>query len=79
MLTFAKILLVVISIVLIGAILLQSGRSAGLSGAIMGGAEQMMGGKTRGIDAVLVKLTTVCAVLFFGVSLWVAWLVAHTM
>ncbi|CAJ1001217.1 MULTISPECIES: preprotein translocase subunit SecG [Bacillales] len=61
----AKILLVIASIGLILVVLLQSGKSAGLSGAIGGGAEQLMGKqKARGIDALLGKLTVVFAVLF---------------
>jgi preprotein translocase subunit SecG len=77
-LTLAKILLVVIAIVLIATVLLQSGRSAGLSGAIMGGAEHMMGRKARGLDALLIRLTTIFGILFFLVTMWVAWLVAHS-
>ncbi|OUQ87475.1 preprotein translocase subunit SecG [Brevibacillus brevis] len=61
----AKILLVIASIGLIIVVLLQSGKSAGLSGAIGGGAEQLMGKqKARGIDALLAKLTVVFAVGF---------------
>ncbi|MFS0558368.1 preprotein translocase subunit SecG [Brevibacillus sp. 179-C9.3 HS] len=61
----AKILLVIASIGLIIVVLLQSGKSAGLSGAIGGGAEQLMGKqKARGIDALLGKLTVVFAVGF---------------
>jgi preprotein translocase subunit SecG len=61
----AKILLIIASIGLIIVVLLQSGKSAGLSGAIGGGAEQLMGKqKARGIDALLGKLTVVFAVLF---------------
>lgn len=61
----AKILLVISAIGLIAVVLLQSGKSAGLSGAIGGGAEMMMGKqKARGIDAVLGKLTVVFAVVF---------------
>ncbi|TKI58682.1 preprotein translocase subunit SecG [Brevibacillus antibioticus] len=61
----AKILLVIASIGLIIVVLLQSGKSAGLSGAIGGGAEQLMGKqKARGIDAFLGKLTVVFAVSF---------------
>ena len=42
--------------------LLQSGRSAGLSGSISGGAEQLLGKqKARGIDAVLMKATVFIA------------------
>jgi len=61
----AKILLVIACIGLIAVVLLQSGKSAGLSGAIGGGAEQLMGKqKARGIDAVLGRLTVIFAVIF---------------
>ncbi|CAM5780708.1 MULTISPECIES: preprotein translocase subunit SecG [Brevibacillus] len=61
----AKILLIIASIGLIIVVLLQSGKSAGLSGAIGGGAEQLMGKqKARGIDALLGKLTVIFAVAF---------------
>ncbi|MED4585762.1 preprotein translocase subunit SecG [Brevibacillus choshinensis] len=61
----AKILLVIASIGLIIVVLLQSGKSAGLSGAIGGGAEQLVGKqKARGMDALLGRLTVVFAVAF---------------
>ncbi len=60
-------LLVIVSIGLIAVVLLQSGKSAGLSGAISGGAEQLFGKqKARGIDLVLHRITVVLSVLFFG-------------
>lgn len=72
--TFAFILLIIVSIALIAVVLLQSGRSAGLSGAISGGAEQLIGkSKARGIDAVLGKATVVLAVLFFVLTVTVAY------
>ncbi|QBP40503.1 MULTISPECIES: preprotein translocase subunit SecG [Paenisporosarcina] len=59
-------LLVINSLALIVVVLLQSGKSAGLSGAISGGAEQLFGKqKARGIDLVLHRITIVLAVLFF--------------
>ncbi len=59
-------LLIIDVVVLIGLVLLQSGKSAGLSGAISGGAEQLFGKqKARGIDAVLHKATIVTSILFF--------------
>lgn len=71
---FLKIVLVVVSILLIAVVLLQSGKSAGLSGAISGGAEQIMGkAKARGIDALLNKLTVILAVLFMVLSIVVAY------
>ena len=67
---FMKIVLVVASLILIASILLQSGNSAGLSGAIGGGAEQLFGKKrARGYDALLGKITTGGAVLFILLSL----------
>lgn len=69
----ASVLLVIVSILLIAVVLLQSGKSAGLSGAISGGAEQMVGKqKARGLDAVLLKATIVLGVLFFLLALAVA-------
>lgn len=77
LLTIAKVLLVIFSIGLILVVLLQSGKSAGLSGAITGGAEQLVGRKARGFDAVLAKITAGLAIGFIGLTLWVAWLVAN--
>lgn len=66
MYTLFVTLLVIVSISLIIVVLLQSGKSAGLSGAISGGAEQLFGKqKARGIDLVLHRMTVVLAVLFF--------------
>jgi len=64
------ILLAVASLVLIASILLQSGKSAGLSGSIGGGAEQLFGKKkSQGYEAILGKVTTVGAVVFILCSL----------
>ena len=65
-----KIVLAIVSIVLIISILLQSSNSAGLSGSIEGGAEQLFGKKrSQGYDAILSKIATVAAVLFIVISL----------
>lgn len=67
---FMMILLAICSIVLIASVLLQSGNSAGLSGSIAGGAEQLLGKKkSKGYEAVLEKVTTICAILFIVISL----------
>ncbi|KMY52461.1 preprotein translocase subunit SecG [Peribacillus loiseleuriae] len=67
-------LLIIVSIGLIASVLLQSGKSAGLSGAIAGGAEQLFGKqKARGLDLVLHRLTIVLAVLFFILTLAVTY------
>lgn len=64
--TLLMTLLVIVSLALIVVVLLQSGKSAGLSGAISGGAEQLFGKqKARGLDLVLHRVTIVLAALFF--------------
>lgn len=64
------ILLIISSIVLTSSILFQSGNSAGLSGAIGGGAEQLFGKKkSKGYETILSRVTTVCAVIFFVVTI----------
>lgn len=73
---FLITLLVIVSIALILVVILQSGKSAGLSGAISGGAEQLFGKqKARGIDLILHRATVVLAVLFFVLTLTVAYFV----
>lgn len=63
-------ILVLCCLVLIASILLQSGKSAGLSGSIGGGAEQIFGKqKARGYDAIFDKVTKASAVLFILASL----------
>jgi preprotein translocase subunit SecG len=67
-------LLVIVSIGLILVVLLQSGKSAGLSGAISGGAEQLFGKqKARGLDLILHRITVVLAVLFILLAVLVAY------
>ncbi|MDN7243522.1 MULTISPECIES: preprotein translocase subunit SecG [Planococcaceae] len=64
--TLLMTLLVIVSLALIVVVLLQSGKSAGLSGAISGGAEQLFGKqKARGVDLILHRVTIVLAALFF--------------
>ncbi|SHJ83867.1 preprotein translocase subunit SecG [Tepidibacter formicigenes] len=67
--TFLMVVQLITSIILIASVLLQSGKSAGLSGSIAGGAEQVMGTKARGLDALFSKITSVSAFLFIIVAL----------
>ena len=67
---FLMILLAVASLILIASVLLKSGNSAGLSGSIAGGAEQLFGKKkSKGYEALLEKVTAIGAVLFIVLSL----------
>lgn len=60
---------IILALVLIAAVLLQSGKNAGLSGTISGGAETFFGkNKARTLDGMLSRITTVTAVLFIITS-----------
>ncbi len=62
-------LLLAVSIIVI--VLLQSGKSAGLSGIIAGGAETFFGkNKGRTIDALLSKFTAFAAIAFLLTSIF---------
>ena len=62
--------LIVVSIVLIIIVLMQEGKSAGLSGAIAGGAETFFGkNKGRTYEAKLAKFTKFVAIAFFVLAL----------
>ena len=61
---------IIMAISLIVIVLLQSGKSAGLSGSIAGGAETFFGkNKGRTIDALLSKWTSVAAIVFLVTSI----------
>ncbi|ULO07411.1 preprotein translocase subunit SecG [Paenibacillus sp. 19GGS1-52] len=73
---FLKIVLLIFSVGLIVVVLLQKGKSAGLSGAISGGAEHLFGKtKARGMDLVLQRVTVGLAAGFFIMSILVAVLI----
>jgi preprotein translocase subunit SecG len=57
------IIYVIVCLSLIASVLLQSGRSAGLSGAITGGAQSLFG-KKKGMDDLLGKISTGLAIGF---------------
>jgi preprotein translocase subunit SecG len=60
---------VLLALALIASVVLQSGKSAGLSGSIAGGAETLFGGKKKGLDELLAKITVVVAILFAATAL----------
>ncbi len=66
---FISILHIVVTVSLIVIVLLQSGKQAGLSGSIAGGAETFFGkNKGRTLDAILSKYTSIAAILFIVTS-----------
>ena len=67
---------IILALVLITVVLLQSGKSAGLSGSIGGGAETFFGkNKARTLDGMLSRTTTIVAILFIVTSFVLALLV----
>ena len=60
---FLTIIQVLASLFLICVVLLQSGKSAGLSGAIAGGAGTFLS-KSKGLDEKLAKMTKWVALVF---------------
>ncbi|HPF44046.1 MAG TPA: preprotein translocase subunit SecG [Syntrophomonadaceae bacterium] len=69
--TAVLILQVICAIGLITTVLLQSGKSAGLSGSIAGGGEAIFG-KKKGVDDLLAKITGWLAALFMILTLALA-------
>ncbi|AZO94157.1 preprotein translocase subunit SecG [Halocella sp. SP3-1] len=66
-----KVIHLIIALGVIAGILLQSGKSAGLSGVIDGGATTIFG-KKKGLDEKLSLFTTVAAIIFMITSLALA-------
>ena len=69
--TVILILQVICAVGLITTVLLQSGRSAGLSGSIAGGGEALFG-KKKGVDDKLAKITGWLAAFFMVFTLALA-------
>jgi preprotein translocase subunit SecG len=64
---FLTIVYILLCVSLIISVLLQSGKSAGLSGSIAGGAESLFG-KKKGIDDKLARYTQILAFAFLAMS-----------
>ncbi len=62
--------LIVVSIAIVAVVLLQESRSAGLSGAISGGADTFFGkNKSKTVESKLVLITKIGAGIFFALAL----------
>lgn len=74
--TALNIVYIVLCVVLIAIVLLQSGKQAGLSGTIAGGAETFFGkNKGKTIDSILSKVTSVVAILFMVLAIVINFIV----
>lgn len=66
---FLLTFMLILSVFTIIVIAMQPTRTQNASNAFMGGASELFGKqKARGLEAVLIKATVVCMILFFVVS-----------
>lgn len=80
LLVILTIIQVLASLFLIADVLLQSGKAAGLSGAIAGGADTFMSrNKAKGLDAKLAKATKWVGAVFIILTLVLDCMVAAGM
>ena len=64
------ILVIIVSLVIIAAVVLQQGRRAGINGAISGGADTFLSkNKARTLDAFLARWTKYFAIIFFVLAI----------
>ncbi len=64
------IVLIILCVAIVAVVLMQESRSAGLSGAIAGGADTFFGkGKGKSMEKKLEKITKIFAVIFFVLTL----------
>ena len=70
------IIQVVLCLILVAVVMLQSGKSAGLSGAIGGGAETFLSkNKSKSLDSKLAKLTKWVAIAFMVLTLVICFVI----
>jgi len=68
--TVLMVLHVIVCLTLIFVVILQSGRSAGITGEVAGGAETFFGkNKARTLNGMLGRMTTIAAIIFVVTSL----------
>ena len=67
---FLTVIQLLCSLALVAIVMLQSGKSAGLSGSIAGGAETFLSkNKAKSLDAKLAKMTKWVAIAFILLTL----------
>ena len=63
-------IILVLSLVVVFAIILQQGRRSGINGAISGGADTFLSkNKARTVDAVLARWTKILVIVFFVLAI----------
>ena len=70
MITVLMVLDAVIGLLLIGSVVMQTPKSAGMG--MGGGSDTVFSSSARGLDALLARVTVVLAVLFGVITLFIA-------
>ena len=70
MLTVLMVLDAIIGLLLIGSVVMQTPKSAGMG--MGGGSDTVFSSSARGLDALLARVTVVLAVLFGVITLFIA-------
>ena len=70
MITVLMVLDAIIGLLLIGSVVMQTPKSAGMG--MGGGSDTVFGSSARGLDALLARVTVVLAVLFGVITLFIA-------
>ena len=71
------VVLIVVSVLIVVFTMAQEQKGRGLSGAIKGESSSMAAGRQRGVDAKLAKITKLCGIVFYVVTLVVCVLSAR--
>ena len=70
MITVLLVLAAIIGLLLIGSVVMQTPKSAGMG--MGGGSDTVFSSSARGLDALLARVTVVLAVLFGVITLFIA-------
>lgn len=74
---FFMSVILVDSILIIIAVLMQPAKTSSAMGSLTGGANNLFSHKSRGFEGFMQKVTVVLGVIFFAAALILAWLSAH--
>ena len=69
MITFLEILVTIFSVILIGIVVAQKSKTQGMGAGFGGGADDLFGGRARGVDALLSKITIFVSIIFAVLTL----------
>ncbi|ANZ58443.1 preprotein translocase subunit SecG [Fructilactobacillus lindneri] len=78
MTNFLMILLWIVSVLIIGAVLMQPSKNNDAMSSFTGGASDLFSeSKSRGFESFIQRVTVVLGILFFGIALILMWMSQH--